>query len=145
MTDQHDKILQQLKSQSNDPLGKALPVDLHWQMMLGSAANDNFGLTVKGIDDIIQSLKIICTTQKGSVPHEPNFAVDIQSYLDKPSLEAIPQIISELTLAIKRYEPRVILSGLTAYIAKYEQVMVVISWYPTESIRKELIITEVAL
>ncbi|NRA89393.1 MAG: baseplate protein [Rhizobiales bacterium] len=145
MTDQNAQILNSLTYHSNSPLAKALPASLHWQLKLGDAANDNLGITVEAIADIEQCLGIICTTQKGSVPLDPNFAVDIETYIDKPSSNSIPLIVSELTTAIIVFEPRVVLMGVTAIINNYSNIIATITWRPTEAINHQLIYTEVAL
>lgn len=80
----------------------ALPAALHWQCQLGV-----LGQIVTQLDDITQSLHLIATTPRGSVPLLPLFGSDIWQYLDQPIAQATPYVIRDLTLAIAQWEPRI--------------------------------------
>lgn len=56
-------------------------------------------------EEIIQNVKTICTTPKGSVPLDRDFGVDMQ-FLDKPQNKAIAMIQSEIIQAVRKYEKR---------------------------------------
>jgi phage baseplate assembly protein W len=80
-----------------------------WSMKL-----DALGEVVEGIDDVKQCLGIIVTTPQGTDPLRPTFGSNIWRYLDHPIDRALPAIVSELTTAIARWEPRVTLVSMTA-------------------------------
>lgn len=61
---------------------------------------------------ILQGLRVLLMTRKGSVPMYRNFGVTME-YLDKPIPIAQALIAAELTEAIARYEPRAALKGVT--------------------------------
>jgi uncharacterized protein len=80
-----------------------------WSLALGA-----IGDVVEGIADVEQCLGIIVTTPRGSDPLRPTFGADIWRYIDFPISLALPAIVSELTSAIARWEPRVKLVSVTA-------------------------------
>lgn len=75
---------------------------------------------VKGIDfapaseaaEILQNLRTIITTTKYSVPLDRDFGVNAEM-LDKPMAVAQAQMQSEIIMAIKTYEPRVTVTGIS--------------------------------
>jgi len=73
---------------------------------------DNLGAVVQGIDDVQQCIAIILTTPPGSDPLRPTFGADLWSYLDRPISAAIPSIVKEVTAAIVKWEPRVVLESV---------------------------------
>jgi phage baseplate assembly protein W len=79
-----------------------------WSLAVGA-----IGAVVQGIADIEQCLGIIVTTPRGSDPLRPTFGADIWRYIDFPISRALPAIVSELTLAITIWEPRVNLVSVT--------------------------------
>ncbi len=64
------------------------------------------------VAEIMQNLRTIITTAKYSVPLDRNFGINADM-LDKPMLEVQAQLQSELIMAIKTYEPRVTVTGIT--------------------------------
>jgi uncharacterized protein len=80
-----------------------------WSLALGV-----IGEVVQGIADVEQCLGIIVTTPRGSDPLRPAFGADIWRFIDFPINLALPAIVSELTLAITMWEPRVKLLSVTA-------------------------------
>jgi phage baseplate assembly protein W len=80
-----------------------------WSLALGA-----IGEVVQGLADVEQCLGIIVTTPRGSDPLRPTFGADIWRYIDFPINLALPAIVSELTSAIARWEPRVNLVSVTA-------------------------------
>ena len=80
-----------------------------WSLALGA-----IGDVVQGIADVEQCLGIIVTTPRGSDPLRPTFGADIWRYIDFPISLALPAIVSELTSAIARWEPRVNLVSVSA-------------------------------
>ena len=93
-----------------------------WQPKL-----NKIGEISEGIDDINQCIAIILTTQKGSVPHRPDFGSDIYKYVDYPVNEAIPNIIRETIDAIKKWETRIDIENVTAQIIEH-QIKISIEW-----------------
>lgn len=55
--------------------------------------------------EILQNVRTILETVKGSVPLDRDFGIDA-SYLDLPMGEAKAKLISEIIKAVKKYEPR---------------------------------------
>jgi uncharacterized protein len=80
-----------------------------WSLALGA-----IGEVVQGIADVEQCLGIIVTTPQGSDPLRPTFGANIWRFIDFPINVALPAIVSELTSAIARWEPRVDLVSVTA-------------------------------
>lgn len=62
--------------------------------------------------EILQNLRTILGTVKGSVPLDRAFGVSADC-LDKPMPVAQAQMSSEILTAVKRYEPRVQVTGIT--------------------------------
>ncbi len=80
-----------------------------WSLKLGA-----IGEIVEGIADVEQCLGIIVTTPQGTDPLRPTFGSNIWRYIDQPINTALPAMVSELTSAITRWEPRVTLVSVTA-------------------------------
>lgn len=55
--------------------------------------------------EILQNIKTILTTIKGTVPLDRDFGID-SSVIDKPVTIVKPLIIKEIKEAIEKYEPR---------------------------------------
>lgn len=102
-----------------------------WQPKL-----NNIGEVAEGIDDINQCIAIILSTQKGSVPHRPEFGSNIYKYIDYPVNEAIPNIIRETIDAISLWEKRIDIENVTAKIVE-QQIKIQIEWTLKESNIKE--------
>jgi len=80
----------------------------HFQMRLGAMP----GEVVEGIADVSQCLAVILMTIPGSVPHEPEFGCGLWEYLDRPVQEVQGYLLSEVVKAIRRWEPRVAVTGV---------------------------------
>lgn len=61
---------------------------------------------LKGIDEIVQNIKLLLNTPKGSVPLDRDFGISWEA-IDKPTDLAYTKIRAEIIKQIKRYEPRV--------------------------------------
>ncbi|MDO8771918.1 MAG: GPW/gp25 family protein [Burkholderiaceae bacterium] len=70
---------------------------------------NRLGQMVTDADDINQCLHIIFLTPKGSDVHRPLFGCDWYKWIDSPVNVARPHIVREITDAIKRWEPRIVL------------------------------------
>jgi phage baseplate assembly protein W len=55
-----------------------------------SLSKDEDGAIVTGLDDLVQQVLIALTTNKGSVPFDPEFGFNINELLDKPVNYVIP-------------------------------------------------------
>lgn len=55
--------------------------------------------------EILQNVKTILTTMKGTVPLDRDFGIDA-SIIDKPVTVVKPLIVKEIKEAIEEYEPR---------------------------------------
>lgn len=84
--------------QTTETIGKYV----FWQFAL-----DRLGEAATDLEDIFQSIRIILTTPKGSVPHRPDFAVDLYEYLDKPLGVITNKLVAESYKAVTKFEPRV--------------------------------------
>lgn len=62
--------------------------------------------------EILQNLRTIITTAKYSVPLDRDFGFNAEM-LDNPVNAAQAQLQSEIIMAIKAYEPRVTVTGIT--------------------------------
>lgn len=62
--------------------------------------------------EILQNLRTIITTIKYSVPLDRDFGLNAEM-LDKPVNAAQAQLQSEIIMAIKTYEPRVTVTGIS--------------------------------
>jgi phage baseplate assembly protein W len=75
--------------------------------LIGTIQGIQIGLT--GIDEIIQNIRIIVTTIKGTVPLDREFGVK-GDFIDLPSPLAKTILISELADEIEKQEKRVIVT-----------------------------------
>lgn len=108
-----------------------------WQPKIGE-----IGAVVEGLDDIHQCIRIILTTPKGSVPHNPLFGSDIWRYLDYPVNEVIPHLIREAVDNIEAWEPRIQLIGIQP-VVDGATITLQVEWQPIGS--DENYTTEVTL
>lgn len=63
------------------------------------------------LEEIIQNIRTIISTSKGSVPLYRDFGVN-DSFLDKPVSVARNMIVKEVKEAIEKYEPRAKFQGI---------------------------------
>ena len=69
-----------------------------------SLADVNF--SPKGIEEIIQNVQTIVTTEKYSVPLERDFGINM-NLVDRPMNHVQALLSKEITTQIERYEPRI--------------------------------------
>lgn len=62
--------------------------------------------------EILQNVRTILTTVKGSVPLDRGFGID-ESFTDEPMHSAQALIVDEIINALEEYEPRVTVEGIT--------------------------------
>ena len=63
-------------------------------------------LGLAGIEEIVQNIRLILSTPKGSVPLDRNFGIN-WDLIDKPFPATIQLLKAEVVKAIETYEPRV--------------------------------------
>lgn len=66
----------------------------------------------KGLTEILQNVRTILSTVKGTVPLDREFGVSA-TYLDAPIPLAQAKLTAEIITAVHRYEPRVQITGVT--------------------------------
>jgi len=66
----------------------------------------SYKLGLKDLDEIVQNVKVIVNTRKGSVPLDRDFGVD-WSIIDTPNTLTFQKLRVEIVKAIEKYEPRV--------------------------------------
>jgi len=59
-----------------------------------------------GMEEIVQNIRIIVNTRKGSVPLDRNFGIDM-SFIDKPLPLAKAMASAAIFEGLQQYEPRV--------------------------------------
>lgn len=58
------------------------------------------------VKSVLQNIRIILSTPKGTVPHRPDFAIDYKDLLDNPTPLSIGRLKATIVDAIETYEPR---------------------------------------
>jgi hypothetical protein len=105
-----------------------------WSMALDTSygGQDGIGLgeVVQGLDDVIQCMRIILSTPKGTDPLRPDFACDIFRFLDLPLDLVIPQIVKEVAESIGRFETRAKVLSVLAQHNEIGQLAVTLTWQP---------------
>jgi len=60
------------------------------------------------VKSVLQNIRVILTTQRGTDIHRPDFGSDVWQFIDEPlTAITIGKIKAEITDAIERFEPRV--------------------------------------
>jgi phage baseplate assembly protein W len=72
-------------------------------------ANVIYGLT--GIQEVMQNVRMILTTRRGTVPLNRDFGISFE-FLDSPINITRAKAEQEIFLQIKKYEPRAILKQI---------------------------------
>lgn len=79
-----------------------------WQLSV-----EGVGMVVQGLDDIRQCVNLILLTRKGGDPLRPEFGCDMYLYIDKPINTALPLMKKAMLEAIRQWEPRIDVLGIT--------------------------------
>jgi phage baseplate assembly protein W len=74
-----------------------------------SPANVAYGLT--GVPEVIQNVRTILTTRRGTVPLDRDFGISFD-FLDSPINKTQAKAEQEIFLQLKRYEPRAVLKQI---------------------------------
>lgn len=64
------------------------------------------------VNEILQNVRTILATTKGTIPLEREFGID-GSVIDMPTMQAQAYLTNEIFQAIRRYEPRVSIDNIT--------------------------------
>ncbi|MEM4958776.1 MAG: GPW/gp25 family protein [Nanopusillaceae archaeon] len=56
---------------------------------------------------VLQNISVILTTPKGTDPHRPDFAMDLDALIDNPTPLSVGRMKAKIVEAIETYEPRV--------------------------------------
>lgn len=98
-----------------------LPYTQHWSISPSDGV-------VTDIDDINQAIHNIFITEIGSDVLRPDFGGNWQQYIDYPTDELMVYLVRELTLSIKKWEPRVIVD-LISPIAEAEHLRCTVRYF----------------
>jgi len=63
-------------------------------------------LGLEGVEEILQNVRVILDTPKGTLPLDRNFGID-WSLVDLPTPVAVQKLKAEVVATVERYEPRV--------------------------------------
>jgi phage baseplate assembly protein W len=75
----------------------------------GLPKNVTYGLT--GVMEVMQNVRIILTTRRGTVPLDRDFGISFE-FLDSPINTTRAKVEQEIFLQLKKYEPRAILKQI---------------------------------
>lgn len=84
------------------------------------------------IAELHQSIRVLGTTQKGSVPHQHELGVDWLASLDLPFARAVPLLVASVEDCLRRFEPRVTVRRVQAIPHETEvgRAVVRVTWVP---------------
>lgn len=80
--------------------------------ILAGKANDLFFAPKNELEEIIQNVRTIITTRKGSVPLDRDFGIDVD-IIDQPVTRVRAALTADIIDAVERYEPRVSVTEVT--------------------------------
>jgi len=83
---------------------------MEYLIQAGGLSNINFSPATV-VEEILQNIKCILNTTKFSVPLDRDFGIDA-SFIDMPMDVAKAQFVSEVILAVARYEPRAAVTNI---------------------------------
>jgi phage baseplate assembly protein W len=88
---------------------QGVPVMEEWVMLDSLPSAVVFGAA--GIMEIMQNVRTILTTPKGTQPLDRDFGISL-GFLDSPVLETRARAEQECFLAIRKYEPRAVIKKI---------------------------------
>jgi uncharacterized protein len=98
-----------------------------------TSTTDRFNLApATVIEEVIQNVRMILTTRRGTVPLDRNFGLD-WAFVDQPPDVSRARMTADIISQVRRYEPR----------AKVVQVLIDPSTDPAQGIFKPRVIIEV--
>ena len=110
-----------------------------WSQKVGA-----IGQVVTDAEDIHQCIRIIMLTRKGQDIHRPAFASNLPDYLDHPIGSAKPHVIRETYMAIKAWEPRVLLDKVLVTYPEISNLKIEAEWRLQDNLKFSSV-TEVQL
>jgi phage baseplate assembly protein W len=81
------------------------------QEFVVAAVGEKINFGAGGVEEILQNVRMIVTTPKYSVPLDREFGINA-AILDKPLPVARAGLAAAITDAVRRYEPRVAVTGI---------------------------------
>ncbi len=66
----------------------------------------NYRLGLEGVEEILQNVRVILDTPKGTLPLDRNFGID-WSLVDLPIPVVMQKLKAEVVATVEKYEPRV--------------------------------------
>ena len=66
----------------------------------------SYKIGLEGLDEIVQNVKVILNTPKGTVPLDRDFGVD-WSIVDTPTTKTFQKLRVNIVKTVEKYEPRV--------------------------------------
>ncbi len=82
--------------------------------VLVTGASQPLEIGASGLREIVQNVKVILTTAKGSVPLDREFGLDMR-FLDQPVDRAKAMLMADMVAAVQRDEPRVQVLEVTVH------------------------------
>jgi len=67
-----------------------------------------------GVQEVIQNVKLIIMTRKGTQPLDRNFGISYD-FVDSPIPRVMAMVEQEIFMALRKYEPRAVLKQVTWY------------------------------
>jgi len=80
-----------------------------WVTLDAMSSNLTFGAT--GVFAVMQNVRTILTTRKGTLPMDRDFGITLD-FLDSPSLQLRARAEQECFMALRKYEPRAVLKQI---------------------------------
>jgi len=71
----------------------------------------NIVFGTSGVNEVIQNVRTIITTPKGTLPLDRGFGISIQ-FLDSPITTARAKAEQEIFMQVKKYEPRAVIKQI---------------------------------
>lgn len=100
-----------------------------WQPRLS-----HLGEIVEDVADIHQCLSIILTTQKGTDPLRPSFALDLMAYVDRPISDVSARLISDIIQAITLWEKRCQILSVNVTAEAPATLTLAVVWRPVDAV-----------
>ena len=106
-------------------------------------ASDRVGELVSDVGDVEQCIRVILTTPQGACPHRPLFGSRLHLYLDYPVNSARPHLVREVMTALRQWEPRIQVVGVTVSLVAEAALNCLVQWTFAQGLASEYFWTEV--
>jgi len=81
------------------------------EFYLDTSKSWDYKLGLKGPEEVLQNVRVILDTPKGTLPLDRNFGVD-WSIVDLPIPVAFQRLKAEIVKAVEKYEPRAVINEI---------------------------------